>query len=202
MKLTIYIVIAIVALAFLGVFFFFSQYTGLVAMNEVVNHDWADLDAKLRSREVLIPDLVSTVKDHVPDEEGVFTGIADTRGRLALAATPATRAAAEEALTAALGRLLDVAKSSPELNADEDFLRLRIELADAEKRIDVSRERYNENAEIYNMCTGGFLVSFVAGRLGFPPRERYEPPKVPTESHGEAAPGKAETERIGEMNGK
>jgi hypothetical protein len=45
MKPSTYIVIAVVAFALLGGCLFFSQYIGLVSMNEVVNRDWADLDA-------------------------------------------------------------------------------------------------------------------------------------------------------------
>jgi len=195
MKPSIYIVIPIVALALLGVYLFFSQYTGLVVMNKVVNQDWADLDAQLRSRANLIPDLVSAVKNHVPDEEEVFTGVTDARGKLAAATTPSARAEAEEALADALGRLLAIAANCPELNEEEDFIRLQLELADAEKRIEVSRKRYNENVEIYNTCTGGFLVSYVAGRAGFLPREQFESLKSATETQGETAPDEAETEK-------
>lgn len=196
MKSSKYIVVIVVALALLGGCLFFSQYIGLVSMNEVVNQDWADLDAQLRSRADLVPDLVSAVKNHAPDEEEVFTGVADALGKLAAAATPSARAESEEALTIALGRLLAVANSCPDLNADEDFIRLQIELADAEKRIDVSRGRYNDNVEIYNICTGGFPVSYFAGRIGFLPRERFEPPKVSTKAQGEAVQDEAETEKI------
>ena len=193
MKPSIYIAIAVVVLVFLGGCLFFSQYIGLVSMNEVVIQDWADLEAQLRSRDDLIPDLISTVKDRAPDAEGVFTDIADARGKLAGSANPSAKAEADEALTAALGRLLAIAKTSPELNADENFIRLQNELADAEKRIDASGKRYNENVEIYNMCTGGFLVSYVAGRIGFLPREQFKPPEVSAEGHGETVPDEAET---------
>ena len=56
----------------------------------------------------------------------------------------------------------------------------------------VSRKRYNDNVEIYNMCTGGFLVSYVAGRIGFLPREKFEPPRVSAGTQGEAVPDEAE----------
>ena len=187
------ILVVVFALIFLGGYLFFSQYTGLVTMNEVVKQDWADLDAQLQSRVYLIPDLISTVKDRVPAEEDVYTGIADTLGKVAVATTPSARAEAEEALTAALGRLFVIATNSPELNTDQDFIRLQLELADAEKRIEVSRRRYNENVEIYNLCTGGFLITHIAGRIGFLPREPFEPPKVSTEKHGEAETNEAES---------
>ena len=189
-------------LVLLGCGLFFSQYIGLVSMNEVANQDWADLDTQLQRRADLVPDLVSAVKDHAPDEEDVFTDIADALGKLAVATTHSTRAEAEEALTTALDRLLIIATSSPELNADEDFIRLQIELADAKKSIEVSGKRYNDNVEIYNMCTDGFLISYVAGRIGFLPRERFEPPKVSPESHGEATPDEAEMEKNGETGRK
>ena len=187
------ILVVVFALIFLGGYLFFSQYTGLVTMNEVVKQDWADLDAQLQSRGYLITELISTVKDRVPAEEDVYTGIADTLGKVAVATTPSARAEAEEALTAALGRLFVIATNSPELNTDQDFIRLQLELADAEKRIEVSRRRYNENVEIYNLCTGGFLITHIAGRIGFLPREPFEPPKVSTEKHGEAETNEAES---------
>ena len=162
-------------------------------MNEVVNQDWADLDAQLRSRDDLIPDLISTVKVYAPDEEDVFTGITDNLGKLAVATTPSAKAEANEELTAALGQLLAIAERCSELNTDKEFIRLQIELVDAEKRIEISRKRYNENVEIYNMCTSGFLVSYVAGRIGFLPRAQFEPPRDSAEAHGEAEPIEAES---------
>lgn len=193
MKPTLYLVIAVAVLVLLGVCLFFSQYVGLVSMNEVVKQDWADLDAQLRFREDLIPDLVSAVKDRAPDEEDVFNDIDDARSKLAGASTPPAKAEADDALTAAIGRLLFLAESCPELSTDENFVRLLNELADAEKRIRVSRRRYNDNVEIYNMCTGGFLVSYVAGRIGFLPREKFEPPRVSAGPQDEATPDGAET---------
>ena len=193
MKPGIYIIVAVFVLALLGCYLFFSQYTGLVVMNEVVNQDWADLDAQLRNRDDLIPDLISTVKVYAPDEEDVFTGIADTLGKLAVATTPSARAEANENLTTALGRLLAIAKSYPELNTDNDYIRLQIELADAEKRIEVSSRKYNDDVEIYNVCTDGFLVSCIAGRIGFLPRVQFEPPRDSAEEHGETGVAEAES---------
>ena len=180
-------------LVLLGCGLFFSQYIGLVSMNEVANQDWADLDTQLQRRADLVPDLVSAVKDHAPDEEDVFTDIADALGKLAVATTPPAKAEANEALTAALGQLLAIAESCSELNTDKEFIRLQIELVDAEERIEISRKRYNENVEIYNMCTSGFLVSYVAGRIGFLPRAQFESPRGAAEAHGEAEPTEAES---------
>lgn len=173
--------IAVVALVLLAGVWILSQHTGLVALNEVVKQDWTDLDAQLRRRADLIPDLLSAVKSYIPEEEGVFTAIADASGKLAVAASPEAKAEADAELAAGLGRLLAVVESCPELTADENFFRLRKELADVERSIDDARRNYNEHVDLYNMCIGQFPGSFFAGHIGLLPRERFEPPAAEKE---------------------
>ena len=180
--------IVVVVIVLLAGVWILSQHGGLVALNEVVKQDWTDLDAQLRRRDGLIPDLLSAVKRYAPDEEGVFTGIADAGGKLAAAASPEAKAEADAELAAGLGRLLAVAGSCPELTADESFCRLRKELADVERSIDDARRNYNEHVELYNMCIGQFPGSFFAGRIGLLPRGKFELPGVSAGEPGTAAP--------------
>ncbi len=179
--------VAVVALVLLAGVWILSQHGGLVALNEVVKQDWTDLDAQLRRRDGLIPDLLSAVKRYAPEEEGVFTSIADASGKLAVAASPEAKAETDAELTGGLRHLLVVAGSHPELTADESFFRLRKELADVERSIDDARRNYNEHVELYNMCIGQFPGSFFAGRIGLLPRGKFEPPSaVPAEEPGTA----------------
>ena len=166
----------------------FSQSAGMFAMNTVAKQDWSDLRAQLQRREDLIPDLVSAVKTYAPDEKGVFTAVADAQSKLASAATPEAKAEADAELTAALGRLLALAESHPELAADGTFFHLRKELDDVEWAIDDAGKNYNEHVDIYNMTIDQFPGSLFAGTMGFLPREKFEPPTAPA-----AAPG-SETE--------
>ena len=179
--------IAGVALALLVGVWILSQHNGLVALNEVVKQDWTDLDARLRHRDDLIPDLISTVKLYAPDEDGVFTCITEARSKLAAAATPEAKAEADAEMTGGLRHLLVIAGSRPELTADEPFFRLRKELADAERSIDDARRNYNEHVDLYNMCIGQFPGSFFAGRIGLLPRGKFEPPAVSAGKPGTAA---------------
>ena len=48
----------------------------------------------------------------------------------------------------------------------------------------------------------GPLCQHIAGRIGFLPREQFEPPKVPSEEHGEAVPDEDQPEENGETSGK
>ena len=164
-----------------------SQSAGMFAMNTVSKQDWSDLEVQLQRRNDLIPDLVSAVKAYAPDGESFFTAVADAGGKLAAAATPAAKAEADAELTTALGRLLALAGSHPELATDETFFHLRKDLDDVEWAIDDAGRNYNEHVDIYNMCIDSFPASFFASLAGLTPREKFEPPTAaPAESGSEA----------------
>ena len=172
----------------------FSQSAGMFAMNTVTKQDWSDLKVQLQRREDLIPDLISVVKAHAPDGESVFTAVADAEGKLVAAATPEAKAEADAELTAALGSLLALAGSHPELAADETFFHLRKELDDVEWAIDDAGKNYNEHVDLYNMCIDSFPASFLASLAGLTPREKFEPPTAaPAGESGTETPDGAET---------
>ena len=159
-----------------------SQRNALIALDEDVNEAWSNIDTDLQRRNDLIPNLVATVKGYAAHEDGVFTGIADARSKLAGATTVAEKAEADAALTAGLGRLLAIAENYPELKANEGFLRLQDELAGTENRIKVTRKRYNEDVKRYNRTIRQFPGSLFAGNLPFvglnlEQRDYFEPPQ-------------------------
>ena len=177
MKQVMGIVVALVVLALFAGCWYIGQKNSLIAFDEEVNKAWSDIDTQLQRRNDLIPNLVSTVKGSAAHEEGVFTGIADARSKLAGATTVAEKAEADAALTAGLGRLLAIAENYPELKANENFIRLQDELAGTENRIAVSRKRYNDSVKTYNTRIRQFPGSMFAGELGLTSRDYFEPPK-------------------------
>jgi len=156
-----------------------SQFGSMAALNTVAKQDWTDLEAQLQRRNDLIPDLVSTVKNYAPDEKSLFTAVAKAQRRLASAATPEAKAEADAELTVVLGRLLALAESHPELEADGSFFHLRRELDDVELAIDDAGKNYNEHVDIYNMTIDQFPGSLFADTMGFLPREKFETPDRP-----------------------
>ena len=173
-------VLAVVVL--FGGCYIIGQRNALIALDENVNEAWSNIDADLQRRNDLIPNLVSTVKGYAAHEEGVFTGIADARSKLAGATSLKDKAEADAELTAGLGRLLAIAENYPELKANENFIRLQDELAGTENRIAVARKRYNDDAKVYNMCIRQFPGSLFASNmpvigLNLQKRDYFEPPQ-------------------------
>ncbi len=158
------IIVGVVVLVFLVAFI--SQYNSLVTLETNVDARWAQVENQLQRRADLIPNLVNTVKGYASHEERVFSEIAAARSRLLAAGDPGARMEANNSLDAALGRLLAIAESYPELKADASFIRLQDELAGTENRIAVERMRYNESVETWNRAIRRFPTVIFAGLLG------------------------------------
>jgi LemA protein len=150
-----------------------GRYNQLVSGNESIEASWADVENVLQRRADLIPNLVETVKGYAAHEREVFENVAEARSRLAGATTPAEAAAANAGLTSALGRLLAIAESYPELQASQNFARLQDDLSGTENRIAVSRKRYNDAVRAYNVAVKRFPSNLIASLFGFGPRDEY-----------------------------
>lgn len=162
------VIIAIIAVSLVG------TYNGLVRQDQEVKAQWAQIDNQLKRRADLIPNLVETVKGFAAQEKSIMTEVAEARAKLAGANTPADAAAADEALTGALGRLLVVVENYPDLKSDQNFRDLMYELSGTENRIAVARKEYNDAVRVWNTKVKSFPTNIMAGMFGFGPAEFFE----------------------------
>lgn len=169
------IIIAVIIVAVL--WFTVSVRNSLIAMDESVNANWSQIETQLQRRADLIPNLVSAVKGYAAHEEKIFTEVADARARLMGADGAQAKAEASDALSGALGRLMAIAESYPELKADANFVRLQDELAGTENRIAVARTRFNDAVRSYNAAIRQFPGSLFAGGMDLTMREYFESPE-------------------------
>lgn len=151
-----------------------GSYNSLVTLNEELNNKLAAIDTNLQRRNDLIPNLVNTVKGYTAHESGIISEVSDARARLLSASTAEEVAGADEALTSAVGRLLAIAESYPELKADTQFTALTDELSGTENRISVARKDYNDAAASYNKKIKSFPTVLIAGMFGFEKAEYFK----------------------------
>lgn len=151
-----------------------SSYNTLQTKRENVRVKWSGIDSQLQRRADLIPNLVNTVKGYAEHEEKVFGDIAAARSRLLSAQTPEDKAAANDQLSAALGRLLALSENYPNLKADQNFQSLQYELAGTENRINVARTDYNQAVFDYNTTLQRFPTVLIARLLGFQRAEEFK----------------------------
>jgi len=167
------LVVVIVIVALIG-FVFVGAYNRLVALRQNANEAFADIDVQLKQRQDLIPNLVETVKGYAAHERGTLDEVTQARAAAASAPTLEARAQAESALTGALGRLMAVAESYPELKANQNFLQLQGELADIENKIAAARRFFNNAVGEYNASIQRFPAVMIAGMAGFAPRDFFD----------------------------
>lgn len=169
-------IVLLVVLALIAIFVFsiFGSYNSLVALDEDVNTQWANVESKLQRRYDLIPNLVESVKGAMKQEQEVFTAIADARARLAGAGSVSEKVEASNQLEGALSRLLVVVENYPELRSNQNVTALMDELAGTENRISTERDRYNAVVRNYNSTIRSFPKNILAGMFGFEQRPYFE----------------------------
>jgi LemA protein len=167
----IVIVIAVVALILL---FLVWMYNKLVRLRNRTQNAWAQVNVQLRRRYDLIPNLVEAVKGYAAHERGTFDEVTRARTAAQQAQTVPEQAQAENALTAAIGRLFAVAEAYPQLRATENFQQLQQQLSDTEQKIAVSRQVYNDTVLTYNNGIQTVPTNIVAGLFHFEPRTFFE----------------------------
>ena len=164
----------IVILVAIGAFWFIGQQNSIIRLEENIDGSWSEVENQLQRRSDLIPNLVATVRGFAEQEEQIFTEIADARARLAGAGSVGETAESYDELQGALSRLLVVVENYPQLQSNENFIRLQDELAGTENRIAVARQRYNSTVQDFNTRIRLFPTRIVANRLGLDEREYFE----------------------------
>ena len=151
-----------------------ALYNALTRLRVRADASWADIDAQLKRRYDLIPNLVETVKGYAGHERETFERVTEMRAAAISAQGVAEQAKAENMLTAALRSVFAVAENYPQLRASENFTQLQQTLAEIEDKIQAARRYYNAVVRDYNTKVHVIPSSLVAWMFNFKDREYFE----------------------------
>ena len=140
-----------------------SAYNGLIALKNQTVNAWKQIDVQLKRRHDLIPNLVSTVKGSMEFEKDTLQAVIDARSKAMAGGGVRETAAAEGALTGALGKLFVVMEQYPDLKSSQNVRDLQEELSSTENKIAFARQLYNDTATGYNTRQQQFPTNLVAG---------------------------------------
>lgn len=161
--------VILLILLFLG-----TTYNSLVSLRNKVKDQWSQIDVLLKRRTDLIPNLVETVKGYAKHESETLENVIAARNRVVEAKTTEEEIKADGELSRALGRLMAVAESYPDLKANTNFLDLQANLKETEDKIQYARQFYNDAVLIYKNKIEMFPSNIVAGIFGFKPEAFFE----------------------------
>ena len=152
----------------------YGGYNTAVSLDEEVKAAWAQVENQLQRRFDLIPNLVEVVKGVAKQEKDIFIRIAEARQGYFQASTQSEKVQSARVLTAAMGGLLGLKESYPELKSNRNFSALQDQIEGTENRLSVERKRYNDAVKQLNTYTRKLIGRFVSGLAGVGPAEFFK----------------------------
>lgn len=174
------VVIAVLVAAFVWVK---NVYNQMVVSEESIEAAWSQVENVYQRRADLIPNLVSTVKGYAAHESETLEGVVAARARATqVTVDPADLTpealerfnAAQGELSAALGRLLMIQESYPDLKANQNFIELQAQLEGTENRIATERMKFNDAVRYFNTGIRRFPDNIIASVFGFEKKAYFE----------------------------
>ncbi|MBA4120498.1 MAG: LemA family protein [Isosphaera sp.] len=152
-------------------------YNRLVMLRERYRNAFSQIDVQLRRRYDLVPNLIETVKGSMAHERQTLEAVIAARAQAVSAAGAAKAkpgdasamaglAAAEGALSGALGRLMVVSEAYPDLKASATMAQLSDELSATENSVAFARQAFNDAVTEYNTTRQSVPTVFYAGLVG------------------------------------
>lgn len=161
-----------------------GKYNALVNLEETVKTQRSQVQNVYQRRFDLIPNLVATVKGEANFEKQTLTDVINARASASQIKVDINNAeefvkyqAAQGQLSQALGRLMVLTENYPNLQANQSFRDLRVQLEGTENRITVERMNYNAAAQIFNTQIRIFPTSIIAKIFDFQRANLFEATK-------------------------
>jgi LemA protein len=182
------IIIVLVAIVLIIAFTMFKgvgAYNKIIASEEAVKAQWAQVENTYQRRYDLVPNLVATVQGEADFEKSTLSAVVDARSKmggvvkidadkLGDEATMKRFQESQATLGGALQRLMMVTENYPDLKSNQSFQDLRVQLEGTENRIAAERRRYNETVRDYNTYIRQFPANIIAGVAGASPKVPFE----------------------------
>ena len=150
-------------------------YNSLVGKKNQVANVFASIDALLKKRYDLIPNLVATVKTYMEHERGTLTEITEMRTKAVSGGlSDDQKVELDNKITKALGGIMVAVENYPDLKANQNFLQLQKSLNEVEEQISAARRAYNAAVTDYNNAVEMFPTSIMASLMSYQLKQVFE----------------------------
>lgn len=173
------VILAIITVSIINV------YNSLVKKRNEVKNSFSQIDVQLKRRYDLIPNLVETAKSYMTHERETLEKVIQARNQAAMCLKNASinssqgekiqnLSAADGQLNQALGKLMVVIESYPELKADANMRQMMEELTSTENKIAFARQAFNDSVMNFNNSREVFPNNLLAQFFGFQVANSFE----------------------------
>jgi LemA protein len=151
-------------------------FNTLVARKNEVKNAFATIDAMLKKRFDLIPNLVASVKESTKFETSTLERVITLRSSGAKDLAQLQKLDAES--TTALKDILVQVEAYPDLKSSQNFVQLQNSLQEVEDQLAAARRSYNAAVTNYNNALEMFPTSVVANMLAYKSAELIVVPEA------------------------
>ena len=158
--LTVWIIVGVVFLAII------LMYNSLIGKKNEVENIFGGLDAVLKKRYDLIPNLVAAVSQYMEHERGLLERITELRAQaLQPDIDDARLMELDGKIASTLGAIMVAVENYPELKASENILHLQRTLHEVEAQISAARRAYNQAVTDLNNAIEMIPTNIMAGMM-------------------------------------
>jgi LemA protein len=151
-----------------------SVQRSFVALDENINNAMSQIGVQLSSRWDALVSLLDLTKGYADHEYKTMTETIKARRSITRDSSPEDVKQQENFLVEALGKIMAVAESYPDLKADQTYIKTMDSVNQYENMVRTSRLIYNDSVTKLNRAIRMFPASVIAGILGFAKRSYLE----------------------------
>ena len=153
------------------ILWFISAQRKLVAMDENINNAMGQIGVQFSSRWDALTALLDLTKGYADHEYKTISDTIKMRTSINSNSSAAEVNKQENMLTEAMGKIMAVAESYPELKANENYIKTMDSVNEYEKMVRQSRLIYNDSVTKLNHTIRMFPTSIAAGMLHITSRD-------------------------------
>ncbi len=153
------------------VLWFVSEQRRLVALDENINNAMGQIGVQLSSRWDALTALLDLTKGYAEHEYKTISETTKMRSSIGNTSSAKDVEKQDNVITEAMGKIMAVAESYPELKANENYIKIMDSVNMYENALRQSRLIYNDSVTKLNRSIRMFPTVFVAGLLNIKARD-------------------------------
>jgi len=155
------------------------MYNSLIGKKNEVDNIFAGLDAVLKKRYDLIPNLVSTVQQYMTHEREILEKVTSLRAQaMKPGLSDEQKIELDRQITSMLGSIMVAVENYPELKANENIMHLQRTLTEIEAQISAARRAYNQAVTDYNNAIEMIPTNILASMMGYTRKQVFSIPET------------------------
>lgn len=156
---------------------FVWAYNSLIAKKNEIKNTYGSIDAVLKKRYDLIPNLIAAVQEYMAYEKETLAHITQLRTQAINTGEIREKFALNDKISDKIQNIIVSAEDYPELQSSQNMLQLQQALAETEGQISAARRTYNQAVTNYNNACQQIPTNFIASFLNYELEDVLETPE-------------------------